>query len=822
MAERKVVKQIQGMIDEADQRRQLGRVQLTKAEHFNINRPDLATIDPDHDPSGRRKDTGSKEVRPIFLEWNYEAFNHDRGAFYNPDPLNWKIGPRHERKRGTFISDSRGNFLHTINIGNNANVKYHVVIDISAAVTHKIRLESLGLTSFGVYIKEIGALSHIKQYTSGFANAHNPTTAIPLNFPTAGRYIITIYAYQQVQNPAVGGIRTTLSGDLSSISSAPAATGPPDIVVNFNTNAGGGTPSGGKSEFVDGANGPTLANIIYWDRIKQDAIDEAATDFDIAGYRLLNIRFETLDYTVVSGWGTDGFTVTGDKHADFPIGLDFKTFALPWDEHKVSGTFYLPATETDSGNAETLIITSGTGAPTGSEFIQVEQSLFVQDIPYDTQTGPVVSGAHLGVQVGETYQYEVMLYDRGGNVFPRTEAISFTTGDDITAPGKVTGVTSGGGNKRIMLGWINPSDTDIKGFNIWEVENPVLGTDKPILTILKGSVNEALVTGTYISQLADRSELNDDTSYTFYVSTFDWAGNETLTSLPNGTANTTINIKTSSTGQRIELNSDINQIRFYDSNDILVAQLGEDASSSEPQFFLNQDTNRDYIVHYRATDIDIAGGTLPTDTFYGVGRFLASNGGAVLTGQNDSNSGIVLEGIESASDDTTATNAVGATMIVGRYTNGSTVGALANDENILVVRNHSNTRAIFKGNGDLELDGTVTSTSYDLAEWMLAEQKPEGSVPIGLNLKTGKVREYQSGDELIGIHSLHPAFVANNNWESNKKDHIMVGLVGQFKDVKNVYIDDNNKVYTKDRAFRIGFKLANNRILLNIKELWKL
>jgi hypothetical protein len=581
MAERKLVKHIQNMIDQTDERRNLGRVQLERASHFNINRPTLSDVDPDYDPSGRRRDTGSKEVVPKFIEWNYQAFNHDRGKYFSPTPLNWKVGPRHEQKRGVFNSDSRGNFLKSINLGNNLNVKFHCIINVSAEVTHKIRIETSGQSSVGVYIKKVGALNHVKQYTSGYNSPHNPTTAVPLHFSEAGQYIVTIFTYQQDQTLSVGGMRTILSGDLSAIVAGPAASGPPEVVVKFNTSAGGGTPSGGKSEFVDGANGPTLANIIFWDRIKQDAIDEAATGLEIAGYRLLNIRFETLDYQVVSGWGTDGFMVTGEKSSDFPVGLDFRTWSgLSWDDHRVSGTFYFDSTETASGNVETLIVTSGSGGASAGEFIQVEQSLFIQDIPYDSHTGPVVSGTHFGVKAGEEYKYEVQLYDRAGNIFPRSQQISFTSGNDITAPSKLTGVTATGGNKRIHLSWVNSADQDVKGINVWDTDNPSVDTDNPVKTILKGSVSEALVTGTYISQLSDRTELIDDTSYTFYLSTFDWAGNETLTSLPSDSASTTISITTQQSGKRVEMDSTNNEFRYYNADDVLTARLGENVNDS--------------------------------------------------------------------------------------------------------------------------------------------------------------------------------------------------------------------------------------------------
>lgn len=102
------------------------------------------------------------------------------------------------------------------------------------------------------------------------------------------------------------------------------------------------------------------------------------------------------------------------------------------------------------------------------------------------------------------------------------------------------------------------------------------------------------------------------------------------------------------------------------------------------------------------------------DTFMYVGIFNSADGGAVIRGFTETSTGINLNGLATTNDTTESTAGVAPVLIsAGIKGGGTSAVALAAADNILVIRNLTTATAIFKGDGDLELDGTVTSGSFD-------------------------------------------------------------------------------------------------------------
>ena len=168
--------------------------------------------------------------------------------------------------------------------------------------------------------------------------------------------------------------------------------------------------------------------------------------------------------------------------------------------------------------------------------------------------------------------------------------------------------------------------------------------------------------------------------------------------------------------------------------------------------------------------------------------------------------------------DTTSNNStsVGVLVMNGAQHNGSgAISSVANTGNLLTVKNNDATRLIVKGNGDVLADGTFSSNGIDLAEYFEAEEIVTTGGLVGLNPETGLVRNYRSGDTLIGVQSTNPAFIGGSGLNGNEANSVLVGLIGQFESIPDT-IDDNGSIYTSDKEYIVGYRLTNGKILLNI------
>ncbi len=170
----------------------------------------------------------------------------------------------------------------------------------------------------------------------------------------------------------------------------------------------------------------------------------------------------------------------------------------------------------------------------------------------------------------------------------------------------------------------------------------------------------------------------------------------------------------------------------------------------------------------------------------------------------------------------TDSSAYGNLTIVGYKKSGTSAVALSDTENIFAVQNNGSCKLLIKGNGDCYADGTFYSNGWDYAEYFIVDDEEEitDGALIGLNLSTSKVRDYHTGDQLIGIQSKNPGVVSGEGFDVNYSNKVLVGLVGQFdSNILGIYTS-NGVVYTSDDRYRVGFLLSNNRVLLDIKELF--
>ncbi|HAI98791.1 TPA: hypothetical protein DCL30_04630 [Candidatus Peribacteria bacterium] len=117
------------------------------------------------------------------------------------------------------------------------------------------------------------------------------------------------------------------------------------------------------------------------------------------------------------------------------------------------------------------------------------------------------------------------------------------------------------------------------------------------------------------------------------------------------------------------------------------------------------------------------------------------------------------------------------------------------------------TEKINSKNGYLT-DGADYAEYFDNEEFV-----PIGSL-VGMNVETGKVRRYRSGDEFIGIASDGKGYIGNGNAQVEHDPHYtLVGLLGQLTFRPEQVAIEGRTVSTKDGK-SIGLLLQNGKVLL--------
>lgn len=229
----------------------------------------------------------------------------------------------------------------------------------------------------------------------------------------------------------------------------------------------------------------------------------------------------------------------------------------------------------------------------------------------------------------------------------------------------------------------------------------------------------------------------------------------------------------------------------------------------------------DYIEFKSSAQVTNGLGGFKNDTLGKIGRAV-SGGGLGIWGISVNSTtikqGLELNGVSYTVDNTIGTSGMAPVVITAYQGVGSNLGSFSNNDNIFVVRNRANTRMILQGDGDLYTDGTMYSAGYDYAEYFEGEYEINDSALIGLNKESGKVRRYNNGDILIGIRSTNPAIVGSDGLDANLTGKVLVGLVGQFEDVKGIVYEED-VAYTMDGKYRVGYKLSNEKLFLDIKEM---
>lgn len=113
---------------------------------------------------------------------------------------------------------------------------------------------------------------------------------------------------------------------------------------------------------------------------------------------------------------------------------------------------------------------------------------------------------------------------------------------------------------------------------------------------------------------------------------------------------------------------------------------------------------------------DVAHGitTIAGTTTYGrLGKISDTNGGFLVDGFTEGQVGLQLQAYATTVGTNETTNSNGTIRLEAFKKSGTGVTDMAADDNIMVVANNINTKFIFKGNGDLYVDGASTLQTYD-------------------------------------------------------------------------------------------------------------
>lgn len=151
-----------------------------------------------------------------------------------------------------------------------------------------------------------------------------------------------------------------------------------------------------------------------------------------------------------------------------------------------------------------------------------------------------------------------------------------------------------------------------------------------------------------------------------------------------------------------------------------------------------------------------------------------------------------------------------------------TSGYQASDEKMRISSNGNVGIGTINPSHKLDVDGDVNISSghsyltngADFAEYFFNEESLVPGDVVGINLQTGKVRKYQTGDEFVGIVSSDAGYVGNNALDrKNDSNYALVGLTGQLEFNELQVIVKNRIVKTKD-GVKIGILLANGKVFI--------
>lgn len=521
----------------ANQNRKLGTVQLGKPIT-------LSYVD--------REDANVESGVSIDVNWKKRYYLFDRGDYF---PLDIQQFINYfGRIYRTNVNGPNGNFIDYLE-ESAVNVQYSTEVYVTNDTTVNFTI-SVTNGSLSIYVNQVELLK------SSLTNCYISSSQI-LNLKK-GWNIIDIFVYHKSSNGVI-----SFTGDLGKRVStwrSPDFT-PPDVPTWSKTPI--------ETVYIDPKSGPALQNILRWQNSKYNNPYSSVRGWGV--YKQVVEPAKDDDGNVIriiSGWGTKGLVVSGDKRSYYPSDMQVIIGNFTASVSSVSGTDYRTA---DDQTTVTVYNANYSYTPAAVGYA-LNRYLFKHlfDIEWDASLPYIVSGIdNKDIVQNATVSYALDAYDDSinRNRSEKSSIKTYTSGD-FTAPGKLTAadiVGTASGFKKISCVFKHPEDwanysPDLVGIRVWSTPNPTIRTDDMIAQIpltISGTSSIITINSTIVSGLS--TDLKDATSYTFYLSTYDWHGNSILTNLPSITASTSVKIRTRPDDEDsyIEIDSDTNTLKIY-------------------------------------------------------------------------------------------------------------------------------------------------------------------------------------------------------------------------------------------------------------------
>ena len=264
------------------------------------------------------------------------------------------------------------------------------------------------------------------------------------------------------------------------------------------------------------------------------------TEPDLAGYNVYRSLTPGGPYTKVNG-----SLVTTSDYSDTGL-INGTTYyyvvkAVDTSDNESAASAEASATPSATGDTTPPAPPSGLNATAGDESVSLdwadnaEPDLAGYDVyrsttpggPYTKVNGSLVTTSDYsdtGLSNGTTYYYVVKAVDTSGNESAASAEVSATpkAPADTTPPAAPTGLTAAAGNRKVSLNWDDNTESDLAGYRVYRQKANGAWPSSPLA---KPSNSAFDVTG-----------LKNDKTYTFRVTAYDQAGNE---SDPSGAVSAT-------------------------------------------------------------------------------------------------------------------------------------------------------------------------------------------------------------------------------------------------------------------------------------------
>lgn len=221
-------------------------------------------------------------------------------------------------------------------------------------------------------------------------------------------------------------------------------------------------------------------------------------------------------------------------------------------------------------------------------------------------------------------------------------------------------------------------------------------------------------------------------------------------------------------------NSSTNALRFYGNGDIYKTgwisngELAPDCSSSG---LCMNDNDSTFNITCKGSNVNhLVTGWLETDTAWGISKYSSASGGINIRAVTEGTYSTRIQGCSTTENATSSTAGLGNITLQASLKSGNTSTTHATTTNMMVLRNDTSTRFIWKGDGDFLYYNTGTIGTFDTEnDVQLIRDLQLAISPDAHKLSESQVRKLEE----IGV-------MENGFMSSHKKDALELGAIGQL------------------------------------------